>query len=355
MKLPVRLYRKRSWAVVVLATLTGCFAMHSGSGETLLPEAGAPSSPPPADSGAVRDKTAMLFITSRDANAILGFPATAKGNVPPSVDITGDKTGLSEPIALGVDPTSGKIYAANDPGSTILIFPKGANGNVAPKTLGGSKVPIQATEGIAVDSHGEIYVSDYKANAIYVFAAGANGNTAPIRTIAGSKTLLNEPVGMSFDSKGNLYVANPYNFGLPIEEFAKDADGNVAPIAVLRGKHTKIVHDFGNVSVDKHDRIVVACEDSILVFAPGAHGNVEAAENHQKERRPRSTTPTRSGPMPARIFTRPISTLRRTYRQYSSLRRMQRGTRHRCACSPAPTPTSTTRTTRRSTDRHFRP
>ena len=275
MKLPVRLYRKRSWAVVVLATLTGCFAMHSGSGETLLPEAGPPSSPPPADSGAVRDKTAMLFITSRDANAILGFPATAKGNVPPSVDITGDKTGLSEPIALGVDPTSGKIYAANDPGSTILIFPKGANGNVAPKTLGGSKVPIQATEGIAVDSHGEIYVSDYKANAIYVFAAGANGNTAPIRTIAGSKTLLNEPVGMSFDSKGNLYVANPYNFGLPIEEFAKDAAGNVAPIAVLRGKHTKIVHDFGNVSVDKHDRIVVACEDSILVFAPGAHGNVK--------------------------------------------------------------------------------
>jgi len=58
MKFPVRLYRKRSWAVIVLATLTGCFAMHSGSGETLLPETGPPSSPPPADSVAVRDKTA---------------------------------------------------------------------------------------------------------------------------------------------------------------------------------------------------------------------------------------------------------------------------------------------------------
>ncbi len=275
MKILFRLHRKRGWAVVVLATLTGCYAMHSGSGETLLPETGAPTSPPPADSEAARGKTAMLFVTSRDANAILGFPSTAKGNVPPSVDITGDKTGLSEPIALGVDPASGKIYAANDQGSTILIFPKGANGNVAPQTLGGSKVPIQETDGVAIDSHGEIYVSDYKANAIYVFAAGANGNTAPIRTIAGTKTLLNEPVGMSFDSKGNLYVANPYNFRLPIEEFTKGADGNVAPIVVIRGKQTKIVHDFGNVSVDKHDRIVVACEDSILVFALGANGNVK--------------------------------------------------------------------------------
>lgn len=62
MKIPVRLYRKRSWAIVVLATLTGCFAMHSGSGETLLPEAGPPSSPPPADSEAVRDKTAPVRV-----------------------------------------------------------------------------------------------------------------------------------------------------------------------------------------------------------------------------------------------------------------------------------------------------
>ena len=39
-----------------LATLTGCFAMHSGSGETLLPEVGATSSPPPAGTEAARDK-----------------------------------------------------------------------------------------------------------------------------------------------------------------------------------------------------------------------------------------------------------------------------------------------------------
>ena len=187
MKLLVQIYRRRSWGVVVLATLTGCFAMHSGSGETLLPEAGATSTPPPAGAEAARDKTAMLFMTSRDANAILGFPSTAKGNVPPAVEIAGDKTGLYEPVALAVDPGSGKIYAANDPASAIFIFPKGANGNVAPQTLGGSKVPIQATEGIAVDSRGEIYVSDYKANAIYVFAAGASGNTAPIRTSPAAK------------------------------------------------------------------------------------------------------------------------------------------------------------------------
>jgi hypothetical protein len=61
MEFLVRLYRKRSWGVVVLATLTGCFAMPQGSGEMLLPEVGATSSPPPAGTEAARHKTAMLL------------------------------------------------------------------------------------------------------------------------------------------------------------------------------------------------------------------------------------------------------------------------------------------------------
>jgi hypothetical protein len=273
MEFVVLVRRKRLGAVALIAALAGCMGLRQGSGETVLPEV--TSTPPAAESDALRDRIPMLFVSSDGANAILGFPATAKGNVRPQVEIAGDKTGLDQPVALAVDPTSGRIYAANDSSNDVLIFPKGANGNVAPQTLGGSKVPIQGTEGIAIDSSGKIYVSDYKANAIYVFAAGASGNMAPIRTISGSKTRLLEPVGMSFDSKDDLYVSNPYNFDLPIEEFAKGADGNVAPIAVIRGKHTKINHQFGNVSIDRKNRIVVAFTDSILIFAPGAHGNVK--------------------------------------------------------------------------------
>jgi len=67
MEFLVRLHRKRSWGVVVLAALTGCFGMQPGSGEMLLPEVGATSTPPPAGTEAAPDKTAMLFIVGHVA------------------------------------------------------------------------------------------------------------------------------------------------------------------------------------------------------------------------------------------------------------------------------------------------
>ncbi|HET6275659.1 MAG TPA: hypothetical protein VFE16_06995 [Candidatus Cybelea sp.] len=255
---------RRLAAVLLVA---GCAGSH---GSALVP----PVAGSPVALDTTPPKSATMFVTSRGDSAILGFPSSAHGDATPSVVIAGNKTGLDEPIGFAFDRASGRIYASNDPGTSVLIFPKGANGNVAPQILGGSKVPIQASEGIAVDSSGEIYVSDYEASAIYVFAAGATGNSAPIRTIAGGKTRLDEPVGMAFDSKGHLYVANPYDPIEPILEFAAGATGNVAPIGVLHGKHTTIVSDFENISVDGHDRIVVANSKSILVFAAGAHGDV---------------------------------------------------------------------------------
>ncbi len=257
--------RSMRWIPAVL--LAACTAAHV---------AVVPQTPvAPASTGVAADKGQTLFLASRDTSAILGFPATAHGNVAPTIEIAGSKTGLYLPVAFAVDAGSGRIYAANDSATSVLVFPKGANGNVTPQTLGGSNVPIESTAGIAIDAHGKIYVSDYKANAIYVFAAGATGNSVPIRTIAGRKTRLREPVGMAFDSSGHLYVANPYFFAkAPIVEFAADANGNVAPIGVIHGKHTQIARDFGNISIDKHDRIVVAYGQSILVFAAGAHGNI---------------------------------------------------------------------------------
>ena len=154
---------------------------------------------------------------------------------------------------------------------------------------------------------------------------------------------------MSFDSKDNLYVANPYDFDLPIEEFAKSADGNVAPIAVLRGKHTKIVHDFGNISVDKQDRIVVAYEEFDPDFCAWRARQRQASGHHQRESDEDERHLLCRHRRRLRISMRPISTSRRTYRRYSSLRRMQKGTRRRCAFSRAHAPTSTMRTIRRST------
>jgi hypothetical protein len=266
-----RLWR-RAALLALAASLTACSA-RSGAALVPTPNAGA------AASGAADtiqpDSSQLTFMVSYYFNEITGFSLTANGNATPSLTVSGSKTKLDQPDALAIDRSSGKLFVANGAyqDRRILIFPKGSSGNVAPKVLAGSNVPVQNTEGLAVDASGNLYVSDYTAKAIYVFAAGASGNTAPIRTIAGAATGLVQPFGMSFDSHGHLYVAQGHDSTAPIVEFAANANGNAAPIATIGGSHTKLLGIF-NVALDKHDRIIVPTAGSIEIFAAGAHGNV---------------------------------------------------------------------------------
>lgn len=261
------------FALGTLAALTAC-STASGTG------------PLPAERGSLADNHAAptaplgtdivktVYVASRDAGQIVGFPIHGNGNISPSVLISGPHTQVQVPVALAVDKT-GHIYAANDSGTQILIFAPNANGDATPQVLGGSNVPLQATEGIAIDSSGQIYVSDFRANAIYVFAAGATGNTAPIRTIVGANTQLISPVGMAFDKAGNLLVANvTYNSLKPILKFSATANGNAAPMSFVGGPNTQLVAAT-SVSVDATGRIIVPAFESsaVLIFKAGAHGN----------------------------------------------------------------------------------
>ncbi len=181
-----------------------------------------------------------MYVTVRGNNAIAAFPEDAKGNVAPALTIAGPATLLGSPVTLAV-AKSGNIYAANEDGSEILTFAKGASGNVAPQILGGSHLPLTATRGVAVDAAGRIYVSDYRANKIFVFAPNASGNARPIRTIGGNKTLLTAAAGMAFDGKGNLYVANSSDSTNPIVEFSKSADRQRDADRDDRGQRDRIV------------------------------------------------------------------------------------------------------------------
>ena len=267
-----RLWR-RAALLALAASLPACSAERSGAALVPTPNAGATASA--AAYTAQPDSSHLTYMVSFALNEIIGFPLTANGNATPSVIVSGSKTKLNQPDALAIDPNSGKLFVANGAyqDRRILIFSKNSNGNVAPKVLAGSNVPIQNTEGLAVDASGNLYVSDYTAKAIYVFAAGATGNTAPIRTIAGTATGLVQPYGIAIDSHGHLYVAQGHDDTAPIEEFAANADGNVAPISTIGGGHTKLL-GISDVVLDRHDRIVVPNAGSIEVFAAGAHGNV---------------------------------------------------------------------------------
>jgi hypothetical protein len=263
-------------AILALGTLAALTACGTGSGTGPMPAERGPlmddQAAPTASLGSDIVKT--VYLASRDAGQIVGFPVQGNGNISPSVLIAGPHTQVQVPVALAVDKT-GHLYAANDSGREVLIFAPNANGDATPQVLGGSNVPLQATEGIAIDPSGQIYVSDFIANAIYVFAAGATGNTAPIRTIVGANTQLISPLGMAFDKAGNLLVANnPFNSLKPILKFSATANGNVAPISFIGGANTQLFAAT-SVSVDAKGRIIVPAYEgsSVLIFKAGAHGN----------------------------------------------------------------------------------
>ncbi len=65
------------------------------------------------------------------APSILGFPAGARGNLAPTVTISGSQTMLTSPVGVAVD-AAGDVFAADFFGNQVLEYAPGAHGNVAP-------------------------------------------------------------------------------------------------------------------------------------------------------------------------------------------------------------------------------
>jgi hypothetical protein len=86
--------------------------------------------------GVTTDSASDLFITNRCAKSVLEFSPTADGDVAPIAEIRGSRTQLQGPAAVKIG-SDGKIYVLdtsnNAPyGLRIYVFPRGADGNVAP-------------------------------------------------------------------------------------------------------------------------------------------------------------------------------------------------------------------------------
>ncbi len=125
-----------------------------------------------------------IFTANRDDASILGFSVKSKGNAAPTVRIAGSKT--VRPFALSFDGTGRLLVADEDVG--VLVFAKGANGNVASvATITG----LNHADGVVADASNHIWVAEFLANSVKEFADNANGNATPLRTIQGSKTTLN--------------------------------------------------------------------------------------------------------------------------------------------------------------------
>ncbi len=214
---------------------------------------------------------------SSAAPGILGFPAGARGNLAPTVTISGSQTMLTSPTGVAVDAV-GDVFAADFFGNQVLEFAPGARGNVAP--IARIPVPNPSQEGpigLALSPTGRLLVSGFNSASVYEYAKDATGAWGLAHTISGAATGIIHPAGVAFGPGGTIVVANDVFLG-SVLEFAPGSEGNVAPVRTLAGTATAISEPFG-VAVDSAGEVYVADvgNSSIFIFGANASGNAAPA------------------------------------------------------------------------------
>ena len=158
-----------------------------------------------------------IVVTSPLTQAILTFRGGASGEEAPVRVIQGSKTqilGVGATGKVSIDPQNNEILLAT-PNNTILVFPREANGDVAPtrvlggpdtrlrfgeQRLGGGNVPAMRVDPIhnllIVASTGRGNVGDGYGNGsggdVLIFDRTASGNTKPRAVIRGPVRLGNQ-------------------------------------------------------------------------------------------------------------------------------------------------------------------
>jgi DNA-binding beta-propeller fold protein YncE len=100
------------------------------------------------------------------------------------------------PGAIAFDAATSELYVVDVNRAAIDVYRTGA-GDRPERTISGAASTLREPYGIAVQPDGDVVVSDPAQNAILVFARGAAGNVAPLRRIAGPRTGLVDVVGVA--------------------------------------------------------------------------------------------------------------------------------------------------------------
>jgi DNA-binding beta-propeller fold protein YncE len=215
-----------------------------------------------------------LFVVNSDvgSSSITVYPRTANGNVAPRRVLGGLTTGLTLPQRVALDAVNGEIFVLES--AQILVFPRTAHGSVPPlRVIGGAATGLVDATGILVDpARNEVVVTDYDANSVTTFSRTANGNVAPLRTLRGPATGLSRPYDLALDPvTDQLLVANSGS----VTAYARTADGNTAPLRTLAGAATGLVTPAGLAVDPIHHELLVSTlgGDSVRVFPREAAGN----------------------------------------------------------------------------------
>jgi DNA-binding beta-propeller fold protein YncE len=148
-----------------------------------------------------------VWVSSQSKN-LTAFAMNATGNVAPLREIAGSLTGITSPLrGVAVDPATNEVYALSTNPGVVNVFPRTANGNVAPTRSFGA---LQSAAAIALDTvNHEIYIVSQKPSSqnglITVWAEGSTSTSSPLRTIE------IVPTGFSFGSPLGGVAVDPVN------------------------------------------------------------------------------------------------------------------------------------------------
>ena len=190
------------------------------------------------------------------------FARLADGGAKPVRKIEGQKTLLNRANhAIFYDEIHDEIFVPQPFAQAILTFRGGASGEEAPlRVIQGSLTGMTSLNRMTVDAvHNEIFVPNVNEQGqmeVLVFPRDANGNVAPLRVLKGSDTQLSPlsqiSTSLAVDPVRNLLVAAGSQRGKNQAWFLifnRTDQGNAKPKAVIGGPKTGFRTPAGPITV----------------------------------------------------------------------------------------------------------
>jgi hypothetical protein len=192
------------------------------------------------------------------------FARLAEGAAKPTRQIHGQKTLLSRTVhAIAYDEIHDEIVVPNQFAQAILTFRGGATGEEGPiRVIHGSRTELQEPDRLGLDAvNGEIYVPQY--GKLLIYPRSANGNVAPAR-------ILETDGGMggavAIDALHNLIVTAGSN---SIQIFERQGNGAVKPLRVIGGpKSRETINGSRNIAVYPPKGWIVLANQGVNRHAP---------------------------------------------------------------------------------------
>jgi DNA-binding beta-propeller fold protein YncE len=241
------------------------------------------------------EKRDEILVTNPFAQAILIFKGDANRQVAPVRIIQGPKTMLGGEDTLEVDSVNDEILIPS--GNEILVYPAGANGDVAPirRPHAAQNAGWRVGNGIAVDYvhnvmatdgslSGELakklpYTGKYGGgrNTILIFDRLADGETMPVRMIRGDKTGIHAIRQMAIYPKGGwILISQITDGGEAIPEgtfigvWSIYDNGNVAPRWRIDGKPSNVMLKPRGVAINPNNKEILVSDmrlNAVLTFS----------------------------------------------------------------------------------------